>query len=72
MAVITTVPSILDGPVILGSDSLRPRTISQPLSATSVEIANGRQESNVIMGTRRDVTLVVRSCLLMSVIQGSI
>ena len=72
MDVITTVPLILAGHVILGSDYLRPRIISQPLSAISVVIANGRQESNVIMGTRRDVTLVVRSCLLMSVIQGSI
>jgi len=67
-----TVPSTLDGPVIQDLDSLRLRTTFQLLSVSNVETANGRLESNVIMGTRRDVTLVVRSCLLMFVIQDSI
>lgn len=72
MDVITTVRSILDGHVILDSVFLKPRIICLLLSVTSVETANGRLESNVTMGTRRDVILVVRLCLRMCVIQGLI
>lgn len=72
MAVITTVPSILAGPVIQALVFHKLRTTSQPPSAITVEMPYGRLASNVTMGTQKAVTLVVRSCLLMSVIQGLI